>query len=100
MFRQQLWLLPLDAIYRLLSGWGPSSLYAGAQSGGPSVALVTVVAGGGPSVALVTVVAGGGPSVALVTVVAGGGLWEDGGVREDGDFYATVASPVLLVNFS
>ena len=87
MFRQQLWLLPLDAIYRLLSGWGPSSLYAGAQSGGPSVALVTVVAGGGPS-------------VALVTVVAGGGLWEDGGVREDGDFYATVASPVLLVNFS
>lgn len=74
MFRQQLWLLPLDAIYRLLSGWGPSSLYAGAQSGGPSVA--------------------------LVTVVAGGGLWEDGGVREDGDFYATVASPVLLVNFS
>ena len=87
MVRQQLWLLPLDAIYRLLSGWGPSSLYAGAQSGGPSVALVTVVAGGGPS-------------VALVPVVAGGGLWEDGGVREDGDFYATVASPVLLVNFS
>ena len=59
MFRQQLWLLPLDAIYRLLSGWGPSSLYAGAQRGGPSVALVPVVAGGGPSVALVTVAGGG-----------------------------------------
>lgn len=76
MFWQQVWLLPLTAVYHLLSGRGPSSFYTGHPEWCPISSACD---------------SGGG---------VGRVMRRWGGFSDDGDFYAAVVLPVLLVDFS